>query len=98
MIGHLGAASVAGARVDLDAAREQTELARVLVERYRWRQSRGIVAMNRGMLAHIAGDLDAAEQLYSQGGELIRQSGAVDAGGIIAIAWMTMRITQGRVG
>jgi len=98
LIGHLGAAQVAGARVDLDGAREQTELARVLVERYRWRQSRGIVAMNRGMLAHIAGDLDAAEQLYSQGGELIRQSGAVDADGIIAVAWMTMRITQGRVG
>ena len=98
LIGHLGAAQVAGARVDLDVAREQTELAGVLVERYRWRQSRGIVAMNRGMLAHIAGDLDAAEQLYSQGGELIRQSGAVDADGIIAVAWMTMRITQGRVG
>jgi len=98
LIGHLGAAQVAGARVDLDGASEQTELAGVLVERYRWRQSRGIVAMNRGMLAHIAGDLDLAEQLYAQGGELIRQSGAVDADGIIAVAWMTLRITQGRVG
>ncbi len=98
LIGHLGAAQVAGARVDLQAAAEQTERAGALVERYRWRQSRAIVTMNRGMLAHIAGDLEAAERLYAQGGELIRQSRAVDADGIIAVAWMTLRITQGRVG
>jgi len=98
LIGHLGAAQVAGARVDLQEAREQTERAGTLVERYRWRQSRAIVTMNRGMLAHISGDLDAAERLYAQGAELIRESRSVDADGIIAVAWMTMRITQGRVG
>ena len=98
LIGHLGAAQVAGARVDLDVAREQTELAGALVERYRWRQSRAIVAMNRGMLAHVAGDLEAAERLYAQGAELIRQGGALDADGIVALAWVTMRITQGRMG
>lgn len=77
---------MAGARVDLAGAREHTERAGILVERYRWRQSRGIVARNGGMLAHVAGDLELAEKLYWQVAELIKQSGAVDAEGIIAVA------------
>lgn len=42
--------------------------------------------MNGGMLAHVAGDLELAEKLYWQVAELIKQSGAVDAEGIIAVA------------
>jgi len=95
---HFGAAQVAGARVDLAGVREHIDHAGALVEQYRWRQSGGIVAMNRGMLAHVTGDLDLAEQLYGQGVELIRQTGALDAEGIAGVAWVTMRVTQGRIG
>jgi len=98
LIGHFGAAQVAGARVDLAGVREHIDHAGALVEQYRWRQSGGIVAMNPGMLAYVTGDLDLAEQLYGQGVELIRQTGALDAEGIAGVAWVTMRVTQGRIG
>ena len=67
-----------------------------LVARYRWRQAMGLSSMHRGAIAHIAGRMDEAEAHYARAAESIRTSGALDAEGIAMLAFLTLRITQGR--
>ena len=54
--------------------------------------------MHRATIAHLTGRLDEAEAIYAAAAERIRSSGALDADGIIMLAFLTLRITQGRAG
>ena len=68
----------------------------VLVRRYRWRQAEGTVEMHRGLIAHLTGRLDEAEASYGRAADMLHASGALDADGIALLAFLTLRITQGR--
>jgi hypothetical protein len=97
LIGHhvlLGSAAI---RLDFAGMAEQIDRLAALVRRYRWRQAEGTIEMHRGLLAHLTGRLDDAEVFYARGGDLLRASGAIDADGIVLLAFLSLRITQGRV-
>ena len=97
LIGHhvlLGSSAI---RLDFAGMAEQIDRLEALVRRYRWRQAEGTIEMHRGLLAHLTGRLDEAEVSYARGGDLLRASGAIDADGIVLLAFLSLRITQGRV-
>ena len=97
LIGHhvlLGSCAI---RLDFEGMAEQVDRLAALVRTYRWRQAEGTIEMHRGLLAHLTGRLDEAEAHYAKGGQLLRASGAMDAEGIALLAFLSLRITQGRV-
>jgi DNA-binding SARP family transcriptional activator len=98
LIGHHSMVQVHGANGDHRRMAEHIEDMQRLITQYRWRQAEGIVAMHRATIAHLTGRLDEAEAIYSMAAERIRSSGALDAEGIIMLAFLTIRITQGRAG
>ena len=96
LIGHYMAVRAAGVRGDHATMAQHVDRIDELVARYRWRQAMGLSSMHRGAIAHIAGRLDEAEGHYARAAESIRTSGALDADGIAMLAFLTLRITQGR--
>ncbi len=98
LIGHHSMVQVHGATGDHVAMAQHIDEMQKLITQYRWRQAEGIVAMHRATIAHLTGHLDEAEAIYAAAAERIRSGGALDAEGIIMLAFLTIRITQGRVG
>ncbi len=98
LIGHHSMVQVHGATGDHHAMARHIDDMQQLITQYRWRQAEGIVAMHRATIAHLTGRLDEAEAIYAAAAERIRSGGALDAEGIIMLAFMTLRITQGRAG
>ena len=98
LIGHHSMVQVHGANGDHRRMAEHIDAMQKLITQYRWRQAEGIVAMHRATIAHLTGRLDEAEAIYSVAAERIRSGGALDAEGIIMLAFLTIRITQGRAG
>jgi tetratricopeptide (TPR) repeat protein len=97
LIGHHVLLGNCAIRLDFAGMAEQIDRLDALVRRYRWRQAEGTIEMHRGLLAHLTGRLDEAEGYYAKGGDLLRASGAIDADGIELLAFLSVRITQGRV-
>ena len=97
LIGHHVLLGNSAIRLDFAGMAEQIDRLAALVRRYRWRQAEGTIEMHRGLLAHLTGRLDEAEVFYARGGDLLRASGAIDADGIVLLAFLSLRITQGRV-
>lgn len=96
LIGHYMAVRAAGIRGDHRTMARHVDQIEELVARYRWRQALGLLSMHRGAIAHIAGRLDESEAHYARGAESLRSSGALDAVGITTLAFLTLRMTQGR--
>ena len=96
LIGHYMAVRAAGIRGDHRTMAGHVDQIEELVARYRWRQALGLLSMHRGAIAHIAGRLDESEAHYARGAESLRGSGALDAVGITTLAFLTLRMTQGR--
>ncbi|HEY5881275.1 MAG TPA: BTAD domain-containing putative transcriptional regulator [Nakamurella sp.] len=96
LIGQYAEVRAAGVHADHDRMARHVDRIDELVARYRWRQAIGLSSMHRGAIAHIAGRLDEAEAHYARAAESIRTSGALDAAGIAMLAFLTLRITQGR--
>ncbi|MET0862764.1 MAG: BTAD domain-containing putative transcriptional regulator, partial [Nakamurella sp.] len=97
LIGHHLAVQLCGAGADMLGLAGHIEALQTLVDRYRWRQEERTIKMHRAMLAHVQGRLDEAEALYVAAGNVMRETGAIDADGIELLAIMSLRITQGRV-
>jgi hypothetical protein len=97
LIGHHVLLGDCAIRLDFHGMAEQIDRLHDLVRMYRWRQAEGTIEMHRGLLAHLTGRLDEAEAYYAKGGDLLRASGARDADGIVLLAFLSLRITQGRV-
>ncbi|QNG17719.1 AAA family ATPase [Rhodococcus triatomae] len=97
MLGHSLHAWQCAAAADLAAAEWHATRQSELADRYRWHQARGTAAMFRGLLAHMRGDLAGAEEHYLRGHELMDRAG-LDADSILALATLTMWLTQGREG
>jgi hypothetical protein len=66
-----------------------------LVATYRWRQAGGVVTMHHGVLAHLHGDLAAAEMHYGSGVEMLRRNGGLDVDAIAGIVAFTLAVTRG---
>jgi tetratricopeptide (TPR) repeat protein len=98
LLGHHVMVQVHGPRGDHASMQQHVELLDALVRKYRWRQAQSIVTMHRGLIAHLRGELDRADALYTEAAALMYASGAVDAAGIITLAFLTVRLTQGRAG
>lgn len=97
LLGHHMGVQLSGAAADGDGLAFSIEQMEILIRRYRWRQEERTVQMHRGMMTHLAGRLDEAEAHYLTARELMLTSGAIDAEGIVLLALLTIRITQGRV-
>ncbi len=98
LIGHYTKVRLAGVHGDHATMAAQVDRIADLVRRYRWRQAIGLTHMHRAAIAHITGRLDEAEEQYRRAGEALVISGALDADGIILLAFFTLRLSQGRVG
>jgi DNA-binding SARP family transcriptional activator/tetratricopeptide (TPR) repeat protein len=98
LIGHHSMTQVYGATGDHRRMIGHVEALEALVATYRWRQAEGIAGMHRGLILHLTGQLAQAEATYAAAADTIRSSGALDAGGIIMLAVLTIRLTQGRAG
>ncbi|MGW0041695.1 BTAD domain-containing putative transcriptional regulator [Rhodococcus sp. NPDC003348] len=98
LIGHYNTLQMLCARGDLDPAREHLRHNEALADRYRWRQAQATNAMVHGMLAHATGDLDGAESRYLRAHREFLGHGGFDADGILLMALLSLRVTQGRTG
>ena len=97
---HATYALAAAANVDGDLPRLRSLLAagRDLAQRYRMAEAEAIHSFGDAMLAHIGGRLDEAERIYRESAERLRRAGSVHAEGFLAVALITLRLTQGRIG
>ncbi|MRH87787.1 AAA family ATPase [Nocardia sp. SYP-A9097] len=98
LIGHNAAFQVAAARGDVDRANSELVVATLLADRYHWAQARAANLMGHAMIAHLTGNLEAAEQGYRQAHEFLERHKVFDADGNLLIALVALRLTQGRVG
>ncbi len=96
LIGHHICLQFFAVTLDINGMAREIDHLDELVRRYRWRQAEGTVQMHRALLAHMTGRLDDAEAAYLRADQLMRSSGALDVDGIMALAFLTLRITQGR--
>lgn len=97
-IGHEFVVQWATANAELATLRERVERIDALVRTYRWRQAASVVAMHHGVLAHVTGDLDAADRHYGRAAEVLRRNGGLDADWVVAIAMLSLAVTRGRAG
>ncbi|WP_072805325.1 BTAD domain-containing putative transcriptional regulator [Rhodococcoides yunnanense] len=97
MIGHHGAFLVDAAERRFDRMREHLENESSLAERYSWQQTLATCHLSRGMLAHAAGDIDAAHRHFDSGGAALRSSVAVNAETIHSLAYVTTAVTTGHL-
>ncbi|MFF0818591.1 BTAD domain-containing putative transcriptional regulator [Rhodococcus sp. NPDC003318] len=98
LIGNYSALQIACARGDFDTGRLHLAHNEALARRYRWKQAQASNSMVHGMLAHAAGDLDAAEEMYVRAHREFLGHGEIDADGILLLALFSLRVTQGRTG
>ncbi|WP_067699449.1 BTAD domain-containing putative transcriptional regulator [Nocardia jejuensis] len=98
LIGRNAALQVAAARGDVDRANAELAAATLLADRYHWRQAQAANIMGRAMIAHLTGDLEAAEQHYRHAHELFTRYEVFDSDGNLLIALVSIRLTQGRIG
>jgi DNA-binding SARP family transcriptional activator len=98
LLGHHVMLHYHGVRADPVAMAEQIDALDVLVRRYRWRQAEGTVEMHRGLVAHLTDRMADAEASYARAADMLHASGALDADGIALLAFLTLRISQGREG
>lgn len=97
MLGHHLLAEIASGNGDIPAIEHHMGLQSELADRYRFQQAQATRQMNRAMVAHLTGDLAAAERHYEQGHELMVRAG-LDADSVFALAVFTLRLTEGRAG
>ncbi|WP_062989218.1 BTAD domain-containing putative transcriptional regulator [Nocardia anaemiae] len=98
LIGRNAAFQVAAARGDIDRANAELAAATLLADRYQWRQAQAANTMGRAMMAHLTGNLEAAEQHYQQAHEFFTRHKVFDSDGNLLIALFTIRLTQGQIG
>lgn len=98
LIGNYSELQIACARGDFDAGRRHLAHNETLAKRYRWKQAQASNSMVHGMLAHAAGDLDAAEEMYLRAHREFLGHGEIDADGILLLALFSLRVTQRRAG
>ncbi|MGB7239453.1 MAG: BTAD domain-containing putative transcriptional regulator [Rhodococcus sp. (in: high G+C Gram-positive bacteria)] len=98
MIGHHGSFLVDAVERRFDSMREHLDEEFALAERYSWQQSLATCHLSRGMLAHAAGDIDAAHRHFDAGGTALRSSVAVNADVIHALAYVTTAVSTGTLG
>jgi DNA-binding SARP family transcriptional activator len=96
VLGHVCQLQTAAVRLDFETVRDHLERARALATAYGMTQSQSVTRMVDGMLAHAAGKLDLAEEIYAEAGTVIQRHGSVDAAGIWGLAIITLRTTQER--
>ena len=97
LVGHHSLARAACVHGDAAAMAEHVEKVAELVDRFRWSQAAALVAMMRGTIAHLTGQLADAEAHYRTATERLMSSGAFDAAGIGLLALLTVRVTDHRV-
>ncbi|MFC0450996.1 BTAD domain-containing putative transcriptional regulator [Rhodococcus jostii] len=97
MLGHHLLAEIASGNGDIPAIEHHMSIQSELADRYRFQQAQATRQMSRAMVAHLTGDLDAAEQHYVRGHELMTRAG-LDADSVFALSVFTLRLTEGRVG
>ena len=91
-------AGVCSARADVPGLRAHLAEGQELARRYRMGEAEAIHDCGDAMLAHVAGDPDTAERIYTGATERLRRAGSVHADGFQVIALCTLRLTQGRIG
>ena len=91
-------ASTAAVQGDVAAVRARLAAAKELAQRYRMAEAEAIQLFGTAMLAHIDGHLDEAERIYLEATDRLRRAGSVHADGFLAVAIVTLRLSQGRVG
>ena len=96
LIGHEFVAQSAVANGDPVALTEALHSLEALVKTYRWRQGAAVVAMHRAVLAHLTGELDAADHHYRSAITLLRDNGGLDVGWIGAISLFSVAVSAGR--
>ncbi len=96
LMGHVYTAQWAATHGEVAILAEHLEQLAALVRIYRWRQAEGVVAMHRGLLAHLRGDLPAAQRHYGAAVTVLRRNGGLDVDSIAAIAFFSVALTAGR--
>lgn len=98
LIGHEFVVQWAAAHAEVATLAEQVERLEALVETYRWRQGAGVLATHHAVLAHLTGDLDAADVHYRSAAQVLRRNGGLDADWIHLIGAFSVAVTRGRAG
>lgn len=98
LIGHEFFVQWAVTHAEPDALTTHLGHLEALVRTYRWRQGAAVVAMHRGVRAHLLGELADAEHAYRQGIELLRKNGGLDLDWIATISLFSVAVSAGRVG
>ncbi|WP_037205022.1 BTAD domain-containing putative transcriptional regulator [Rhodococcus opacus] len=97
MLGHHLLAEIASGNGDIPAIEHHMGIQSELADRYQFQQAQATREMSRAMVAHLTGDLAAAERHYGRGHELMTRAG-LDADSVFALAQFTLRLTEGRAG
>ena len=95
--GYFTAAIAAAADGDVRAVARLLEEGLDLARAYRLPEAEGIGCYGQAMLAHIAGDLEAAERRYTETTARLLRHGSLHAGRFQVLAVATLRVGQGRV-
>ncbi len=98
LLAHVLQVRSACVRLDLDAAHRHHVVAARMARTYQLRQAIVVTTAIAAMLAHLGGDLDAAEERYREAHTLQVRADAVDADEQLVFALITVRYTQGRLG
>ena len=97
LIGHEYVVQWAATHGDVGVLTEHADRIEALVRTYRWQQSTGMLAMHRGLLAHLGDDLDAAEEHYRSAATVLRRNGGLDVDRIAGVAAFSVASTRGRL-
>ncbi len=95
--GYFTAAIAAVADGDVRAVARLLDEGLDLARAYRMPEAEGIGGYGRAMLAHIAGDLAAAERRYTETTARLLRHGSLHADRFQVLAVATLRVSQGRV-
>ncbi len=95
--GYFTAAIAAAADGDVRAVTRLLDAGLDLARAYRMPEAEGIGGYGQAMLAHIAGDLAAAERRYTETTARLLRHGSLHAGRFQVLAVATLRVGQGRV-
>ena len=95
--GYFTAAIAAAADGDVRAVARLLDEGLDLARAYRMPEAEGIGGYGQAMLAHIAGDLAAAERRYTETTARLLRHGSLHAGRFQVLAVATLRVGQGRV-
>jgi hypothetical protein len=92
------AGSVAAARGDVAALRRSLDRQLELARRHRMTEPEAVNLCTEGMLAHVEGRFADAERRYAEAATQLLRNGSLHAAGLHALALLTIRISEDRVG